>query len=332
MRGLPRHERPRLKKLVRIGTLNVGTLTGKAREFADLMRRKNIQVLCLQETRWEGEKAKEIGDILTIAGDLNGHVGEERRGMERVHGGHGIGTRNDDGERIVDLANAHDPAICNTFFAKWESQKVIYSSGGRKTEIDYILIFSKTVKLRIFSATNEFLVVTIAVKCRFEKRYQKRVAAVKGGEHCEDEYLRLLLTLTLKGAGPLFFMNLRVKIDTVTHVEDALERFRKKLTDFIAAKCGDDINQIMQCDEGEFLEIMSLVGMLSKPLHVRRLQRALTEFSKDQTTFNLAAIQHIGPPPVSPYALGGPDMSFLMPGRISFLSLLSEKSVFDLLT
>ncbi|KAK6054468.1 NAB region 2 [Cooperia oncophora] len=69
----------------------------------------------------------------------------------------------------------------------------------------------------------------------------------------------------------------------------------------------------MQCDEGEFLEIMSLVGMLSKPLHVRRLQRALTEFSKDQTTFNLAAIQHIGPPPVSPYALGGPDMSFLMP-------------------
>ncbi|KAK5982363.1 NGFI-A-binding protein 2 [Trichostrongylus colubriformis] len=89
---------------------------------------------------------------------------------------------------------------------------------------------------------------------------------------------------------------------------------------------GDDINQIMQCDEGEFLEIMSLVGMLSKPLHVRRLQRALTEFSKDQTTFNLAAIQHIGPPPVSPYALGGPDMSFLMPGFATTLTSLSSTS------
>ncbi|VDP23292.1 unnamed protein product [Heligmosomoides polygyrus] len=90
--------------------------------------------------------------------------------------------------------------------------------------------------------------------------------------------------------------------------------------DMFISQGGDDINQIMQCDEGEFLEIMSLVGMLSKPLHVRRLQRALTEFSKDQTTFNLAAIQHIGPPPVSPYALGGPDMSFLMPGTASSLS------------
>lgn len=38
---------------------------------------------------------------------------------------------------------------------------------------------------------------------------------------------------------------------------------------------GDDIDQIMQCDEQEFLEIMSLLGMASKPLHVRRLQRTL---------------------------------------------------------
>ncbi|KAK6052735.1 NAB region 1 [Cooperia oncophora] len=96
--------------------------------------------------------------------------------------------------------------------------------------------------------------------------------------------------------------------------------------DMFISQGGDDINQIMQCDEGEFLEIMSLVGMLSKPLHVRRLQRALTEFSKDQTTFNLAAIQHIGPPPVSPYALGGPDMSFLMPGFATTLTSLSSAS------
>ncbi|VDO19771.1 unnamed protein product [Heligmosomoides polygyrus] len=45
MRGLPRTERPRPKKLVRLGTLNVGTLTGRSRE----------------KTRWKGAKV-EIGE------------------------------------------------------------------------------------------------------------------------------------------------------------------------------------------------------------------------------------------------------------------------------
>ncbi|VDL70637.1 unnamed protein product [Nippostrongylus brasiliensis] len=231
MRGLPRNGRPRLKKLVRIGTLNVGTLSGKSREVADLMKRRKIQILCLQETRWKGEKAKEIGegvklfykgedgrkngvgiaisesvkdsvsavqrisdrimsvridtkegswtvvsvyapqtgcpdkekddfyealddvirsvpedDFLTIAGDLNGHVGTDRRGVERVHGGRGVGSKNGDGERILDLAVAHDLAICSTFFAKRESQKMTYSSGGRKTEVDHILVRRRALK------------------------------------------------------------------------------------------------------------------------------------------------------------------------------------------
>ncbi|VDL75218.1 unnamed protein product [Nippostrongylus brasiliensis] len=208
MRGLPRNGRPRLKKLVRIGTLNVGTLSGKSREVADLMKRRNIQILCPHQTRWKGEKAKEIGegiklfykgddgrkngvgiaisesvkdsvsavqrisdrimsvridtkegswtivsvyapqtgcldkekdefyealddvirsipedDFLTIAGDLNGHVGTGRRGVERVHGGRGVGSKNGDGERILGLAVAHDLAICSAFFAKRERDR-----------------------------------------------------------------------------------------------------------------------------------------------------------------------------------------------------------------
>ncbi|VDO37280.1 unnamed protein product [Haemonchus placei] len=57
-------------------------------------------------------------DYLTIAGDMNGHVGSERRGLERVYGGRGIGVRNEEGERVLDLAMAHDMAVCSTFFAK----------------------------------------------------------------------------------------------------------------------------------------------------------------------------------------------------------------------
>ena len=65
-RGLPYHERVRLKKRahkkVRIASLNVGTMTGRGRELADMMRRRCVDVLCVQETRWKGNKAKEIGE------------------------------------------------------------------------------------------------------------------------------------------------------------------------------------------------------------------------------------------------------------------------------
>lgn len=82
--------------------------------------------------------------------------------------------------------------------------------------------------------------------------------------------------------------------------------------DFIA-QGGDDINQFMTCDEHEFLEIMSVVGMASKPLHVRRFQRTLTEFSKDPDAFNLMAIQQIGVPPMGPYGVSSPSSGSLNP-------------------
>ena len=41
---------------------------------------------------------------------------------------------------------------------------------------------------------------------------------------------------------------------------------------------GDDVQQLCEAGEEEFLEIMMLVDMASKPLHVRRLQKALQEW------------------------------------------------------
>ena len=41
---------------------------------------------------------------------------------------------------------------------------------------------------------------------------------------------------------------------------------------------GDDVTQLCDAGEDEFLEIMALVGMAAKPLHVRRLQKALQEY------------------------------------------------------
>ena len=44
---------------------------------------------------------------------------------------------------------------------------------------------------------------------------------------------------------------------------------------------GDDINQLCEADDAEFKEICDLVGMSSKPLHVRRLRKAIHEYKAD---------------------------------------------------
>ncbi|GMS82419.1 hypothetical protein PENTCL1PPCAC_4594, partial [Pristionchus entomophagus] len=99
--------------------------------------------------------------------------------------------------------------------------------------------------------------------------------------------------------------------------------------DVFIDKGGDDVNQIMCSDESEFLEIMSIVGMLSKPLHVRRLQRALAQYSNDPTAFNLAAIPHIGAPPVSAYPMGlgaSDPVQLFNPASLSALTSVSASS------
>lgn len=48
--------------------------------------------------------------------------------------------------------------------------------------------------------------------------------------------------------------------------------------DTFIAQGGDDVHQLVEAGNQEFLEIMDLVGMASKPLHVRRLQKALQEW------------------------------------------------------
>ncbi|XP_078287628.1 uncharacterized protein LOC144612032 isoform X2 [Rhinoraja longicauda] len=49
---------------------------------------------------------------------------------------------------------------------------------------------------------------------------------------------------------------------------------------------GDDVRQLCEAGEEEFLEIMVLVGMASKPLHVRRLQKALREWMANPAAFH----------------------------------------------
>ncbi|KAM9410425.1 NGFI-A-binding protein 2 isoform 1-T2 [Pholidichthys leucotaenia] len=59
---------------------------------------------------------------------------------------------------------------------------------------------------------------------------------------------------------------------------------------------GDDVQQLCEAAEEEFLEIMALVGMATKPLHVRRLQKALRDWAANPALFSQ---------PVASVPLGG---------------------------
>ncbi|KAK3532782.1 hypothetical protein QTP86_028151 [Hemibagrus guttatus] len=209
---------------LRIGTLNVGTMTEKCRELADMMERRKVDILCVQETRWKGSKARSIGagfklfyygvdskrngvgvvlkeeflrnvvevkrvsdrvmslkleiegvvlnvvsdyalqvgcelqekerfwseldevmesiptgERVAIGADFNGHVGEGNRGDEQVMGKFGVKERNLEGQMVVDFAKRMDMAVVNTYFQKREEHRVTYKSGGRRTQVDYIL-------------------------------------------------------------------------------------------------------------------------------------------------------------------------------------------------
>ena len=67
-------------------------------------------------------------------------MGSDRIGYEEVHGGHGVGARNEDGIKVLDFATAYQMRILNTSYQKRKNHLVTYSSGGRETQIDYIML------------------------------------------------------------------------------------------------------------------------------------------------------------------------------------------------
>ncbi|XP_051806753.1 uncharacterized protein LOC127534762 [Acanthochromis polyacanthus] len=209
---------------LRVGTLNVGTMTRKGSELVDMMQRRKVDILCVQETRWKGSKARSLGagfklfchgvdrkrngvgvilkeefvrnvlevrrvsdrvmslkleiegvmfnvvsgyapqvgcereekekfwleldevmqsipisERAVIGADFNGHVGAGNRDDEEVVGRFGIQERNAEGQMVVDFAKRMEMAVVNTFFQKRQEHRVTYKSGGRSTQVDYIL-------------------------------------------------------------------------------------------------------------------------------------------------------------------------------------------------
>ncbi|KAK3506985.1 hypothetical protein QTP70_034266 [Hemibagrus guttatus] len=79
------------------------------------------------------------GERVVIGADFNGHVGEGNTGDEEVMGKFGVKERNLEGQMVVDFAKRMDMGVVNTYFQRREEHRVTYKSGGRRTQVDYIL-------------------------------------------------------------------------------------------------------------------------------------------------------------------------------------------------
>ena len=50
------------KDIVKVCTINVGTMKGKSREIVEMLARKRVDICCVQETQYKGEGCAAFGE------------------------------------------------------------------------------------------------------------------------------------------------------------------------------------------------------------------------------------------------------------------------------
>ena len=61
-------------------------------------------------------------------------------------GRYGAGTRNKEGSRVVDFAERMNLVIVNTYFKKKDEHRVMYKSGDKSTQVDYVMCRRRNLK------------------------------------------------------------------------------------------------------------------------------------------------------------------------------------------
>ena len=83
---------------------------------------------------------------IVLGADLNKRVGEGNIRDEEIMGRYGAGTRNKEGSMAVDFGKRMDLAIVNTYFKKKDEHRVTYKSGGKSTQVDYVMCRKRNLK------------------------------------------------------------------------------------------------------------------------------------------------------------------------------------------
>ena len=81
-------------------------------------------------------------DLTILMGDLNAKVGNNNTDYERIMGKHGMGTRNENGERLVEFCAMNNLVIGGTLFTHRDIHKLTWNSpnGRDRNQIDHLMI------------------------------------------------------------------------------------------------------------------------------------------------------------------------------------------------
>ena len=117
-----------------------------------------------------------------IIGDFNSKVGIRTRNDEQCTGPHGLGSRNERGERLIRFAQENNMKIANTYFKKKPSSRWTWQApnGRTRNEIDYILCDRMSCMKNIqivdtprFDTDHRLVKATMKIKKRKRQRPQK---------------------------------------------------------------------------------------------------------------------------------------------------------------
>ena len=126
-----------------------------------------------------------IHDLLIVLGDPNARLGNNNIGRHRVMGKHGIGTINDNRERLCHFCNEKNMVIGGTLFQHRDIHKTTSNSpsGATKGQIDHILINGKwrsfLQDVRAYrgadvASDHNLLVAAVSLKLRRARKGQRR--------------------------------------------------------------------------------------------------------------------------------------------------------------
>ncbi|XP_070050518.1 uncharacterized protein [Nicotiana tomentosiformis] len=166
---------------LRIGSWNIGTLTGKSIELAKILQKRKVIIACVQETSGYGE----------------------------VHGGFGCGVRNGGGTSLLDFARAFELVIVNSIFPKKEEHLITFRSMVAKNQIDYLLLRRcdkglcedcKVIPSENLATQHRLLVMDIGILIKRKKRFVRGQPRIKWGALTKDIALELEGKLATMGA------------------------------------------------------------------------------------------------------------------------------------
>ena len=205
--------------------------TGRGRELADMMERRNVDILCLKETKWKGSKARKIGGGcklfyngadgrkngigIVVREELVESVLEVKRVSDRL-----IAMKLEVKGSILNILSAYAPQVNNSMDEKndfWQHLDVLIESVSKQERI--VLgadlnghmgeenIGDEEIMGRYGAGTRNkegSMIVDFAkrmdlaiVNTYFKKKHKHRVTYKSGAKSIQVDYM-----MTLKKEGP----------------------------------------------------------------------------------------------------------------------------------